>query len=223
MAPFYDPKRSLRLLTWNVGSASSQRSAILDLLLHQEPHLVFLQECKLSHGACKSLSYDLRSLGYAVIPGRHDLCTLVRHGLNAVQIRNESADSAFRVQRLAVQLGTQRILIRHRHAHSGSPARRAEFNEALSNEPSGDLFVDIGDFNELPALGCDASRLVAFPSDNTYRHSTKNTNFITCIDGGVLSRHLVGSAETHALSPVSGTQHRPVLVDVGLPVGFQET
>ena len=39
----------------------------------------------------------------------------------------------------------------------------------------------------------------------------------------MLSRHLVRSAEAHAVSPVSGARHRPVLVDVGLPVGFQET
>ena len=71
------------------------------------------------------------SSGYSFFVGKDGLCTIAQQGLNIAQIARTEADSQFRAQRLALQIGNDRVLIHHRHAHSASAARRNEYNEAL--------------------------------------------------------------------------------------------
>ena len=124
------------------------------------------------------------------------------------------------MQRLAWQLGQNRILIRHRHGHSSSQALRRELDEGLAVEPCGSLTIDIGDFNERPGAGRLPGALPVFPSQCTFRQNPKGTNFVTCIDGAVVSDSLAAAASARALPPVEGVQHRPVLLQVQLPVDF---
>ena len=91
------------------------------------------------------------------------------------------------MQRLAPQMGALRIPIRHRHAHSGSAAARQDYNDALSTEESGRHTIDIGDFNELPDPPFNGESYVLFPNDNTYRLNSADDQFITCIDGCIVS------------------------------------
>eukprot|EP00959_Pyramimonas_sp_CCMP1952_P102831 2150608-Pyramimonas_sp.AAC.1 len=148
---------TLTAVTFNVGSYTYRRNALLALLGEHLPHFLFLQECALPHGQVHTLRADLASLGYYVLVGKRGLCTVVRQGLNVAPIAATDADADFRVQRLAMQLGTHRVLIRHRHAHSGSVVERRRFDGSLALESQHTLTWVIGDFNERPYLedGCD--------------------------------------------------------------------
>eukprot|EP00959_Pyramimonas_sp_CCMP1952_P049845 1041611-Pyramimonas_sp.AAC.1 len=77
------------------------------------------------------------------------MCTIVRDGLNVAPIAATQNDTDFRVQRLALQLGERRVLVRHQHAHSGSASERSRFNASLLTEPAR-LTIDVSDFNERP-------------------------------------------------------------------------
>ena len=110
----------------------------------------------------------MKALGYSVhaLP-RHGLVTLAKHGVNVAPIANATIDDGFRVQRLALQITGDRVSFRHRHGHSSSAACRSKFNADVAAEPAGDLFIDVGDFNEHPSQPLGAH--VAFPNDKTLR------------------------------------------------------
>ena len=207
--------RGLRLVTWNVGSLSLHRDAFLGLLSAQEPHICFLQESQLRNGLDHCLKAILAPLGYALVVGSHNLCAVVRHGLNVAPIALSPADKGSRAQRLALQIGALRILIRHRHAHSSSSTIRQEYNEALASDEPGRLTIDIGDFNEHPDTAFTDGGCVLFPCENTFRLNSSDDRFSSCIDGCIVSQYLASSASVSALEPVPKVQHRPVLIQLG--------
>ena len=156
------------LITWNIGSLSVHRDSFLNLLNFHQPHICFLQEARLRNGIDHCLKAILAPLGYSLLVGKNNLCAVVRHGMNVAPIALSQADKDNRAQRLALQSGALRVLIRHRHAHSGSAAARQEYNDALSTDEHGRLTIDIGDFNEHPMSAFNDDGCVLFPSENTY-------------------------------------------------------
>ena len=158
----------MKLLTFNVGSYTKRRAAVLALLADHLPHVCCLQECSLTNGQQHILRQDLQSLGYYPLVGSKGLCTVVRDGCNVAPTATLPHDQDFRIQRLALQLGEHRVLLRHRHAHSGSAAERRRFDDNLLAE-NGNLTIDIGDFNERPAQVDADSYAVVFPDCPTYR------------------------------------------------------
>ncbi len=194
----------------------------MGLLSQHQPHICTLQECNLPNGLVHILRSVVSPLGYQVLPGKDGLCTLVRFGLNAAPIALADADTGFRAQRLALQMGENRVLIRHRHADSASALRRKEYATALEAEASGQHIIDIGDFNECPKSTYVGDGFVLFPSENTYRHNTATDAFVTCIDGAVVSQTLAASGQAVALEALCGVQHRPVLVDIAFQPSFHD-
>ena len=190
------------------------------LLAEHRPHICTLQECQLRNGGDHVLRSFLKPLGYHLLPAGGGLCALIQHGLNVAPIALADADREFRAQRLALQLGERRILLRHRHAHSGSSARRREYSAALEAEAPGQHVIDIGDFNEHPADTYSGDGHILFPQENTYRHNPASDNFITCIDGAIVSPTLAATASATALDPLPGVQHRPVVVEIGFAPDF---
>ena len=133
----------LRLITWNIGSLTLHREAFLGLLCAHDPHICFLQEAQLRNGLGHCLKATLAPLGYSLVIGSHNLCAVVRHGLNLAPIVFIVADKSSRAQRLALQIGALRVLIRHRHGHSSSSVLRREYNDALATDEPGRLTIDI--------------------------------------------------------------------------------
>ena len=138
--------------------------ALLPLLGQLSPHFMCLQECQLTNGQQHILRSDLLSLGYYLCQGKHGLVTLVRSGCSLAPIAAGEADHGHLMQRLALLVGDQRILIRHRHAHSGSASCRAQLSSALEAESCTQHCIDIGDFNERPVLSLDSDSAVVFPA-----------------------------------------------------------
>ena len=97
-------------------------------------------------------------------------------------------ESQFRVQRFALKLGRARVLVRHRHAPSDGAGYRHELNSILATEPSGNLTIDVGDFNKLLLVTANSTWI--FPSLNTFRLNTNTDNCISFIDGVVATQFL---------------------------------
>ena len=192
------------------------REAFLGLLCAHDPHICFLQEAQLRNGLGHCMKATLAPLGYSLVIGSHNLCAVVRHGLNLAPIALTVADKSSRAQRLALQIGALRVLIRHRHGHSSSPALRREYNDALATDEPGRLTIDIGDFNEYPDTDFTGCGCILFPSENTFRLNSADDRFSSCIDGCIVSQFLASAANVSALEPVPKVQHRPVLVQLGL-------
>ena len=114
---------------------------------------------------------DLRDAGYTLFPGSGGLAVLARSGVDAAPIAAEPCDGAFRLQRIAVQLGAHRVLIRHRHADPKSAATRAQMDEQLQSDCPLKLVLDVGDFNELPTQSHFPGRCLCFPDVHTFRRS----------------------------------------------------
>ena len=105
---------------------------------------------------------DLRSLGCYACVGKDNLCTIVREAVNIAPIARSPDDQGFRIQRLALQLGDHRVLVRHRHAHSSSAAERSKLDSLLQAEACARLTIDVGDFNELPHFDAQMIKLLSF-------------------------------------------------------------
>jgi len=185
-----DPRKQLELITWNIGSLHLHRVGVFSLLVSAAPHLLCLQECSLrTPGTINALRAEARDLGYVVHASlQHNMVVLARRGLNFVPVKSLAGDEEYRMQRFAFKIGSSRILLRHRHAPSDGPCQRRALNQLLNDEPTGELLIDIGDFNELPAVGEGLVR--AFPTENTYRHNSQTDDFVSCIDGAVVSHTL---------------------------------
>lgn len=125
--------------------------------------------------------------------------------------KSEAADDGSRVQQLAWQVAETRILLRHRHADARSNARRAEIDRALACEPTGDMYLDVGDFNTLPISTRGAVSIS--PDVPTFRRDAKTNHFVTCIDGAKVSAMFAVGAGPLALDAVPGVQNKPVLMD----------
>ena len=202
--------QQLTILTWNVGSVSRHLTSLLELLSERRPHLVCLQESQLTPSTRSAVAGDITSAGYSLFVGSDGLATLVRRDVNAAPIAPEPSDSAFRVQRIALQIGPHRALLRHRHADAKLPAARAELDACLLSDCSSKLVLDVGDFNELPAQSRFPGRVLCFPKSHTFRRSSVSAP-ISTIDGAVASP-LFGPCVVDALPFSTATQHCPVML-----------
>ena len=75
-------KHGLRLITSNIGSLALHRDAFLNLVNLHQPHICFLQEAQLRNGIDHSLRVILAPMGYSLLVGKNNLCSVVRHGMN---------------------------------------------------------------------------------------------------------------------------------------------
>ena len=149
------------------------------------------------------------------------MVTLVKHGVNAAPIKSIACDDDYRMQYMALQLAQARVLVRHRHAPADRPAHRLALNNALRDSPAGDLVIDIGDFNECPS-DCAGAQVV-FPDSNTFRRNTNSNDYITKIDGALISDRLASAgAKATTISTRATTQHKPVLINLDIPVCIHE-
>ena len=205
------------MITWNIGSLTLHRDPSLNLLNLHQPHTCFLQEAQLRNGIDHSLRVILAPMGYSLLVCKNNLCSVVRHGMNVAPVALSQADKDNRAQRLALQMGARRILIRHRDAHSGSAAARQDYNDALSTDESGRHTIDIGDFNEYPVSPFNGESYVLFPRENTYRLNSADEHFISCIDGCIVSQNLASSASATALEPGEESAAQTC----AYPIGFQ--
>ena len=110
---------------------------------------MFLQECHMRNGAQHAWKANAREMGY-VFHYHHsgDLGVFARRGLNFAPLAAQQGDEDFTLARFALSLGNARVLIRHRHADPGSPRRRKDLDQHVFSEDRGELYIDIGDFNE---------------------------------------------------------------------------
>ena len=60
-------KKSLCVITWNVGSTVKRLVHIISLLSLHEPHIFVLQECNLLYGAVHACRDALRPMGYEIL------------------------------------------------------------------------------------------------------------------------------------------------------------
>ena len=205
------------MVTWNVGSLWRHQAAVLSILASASPHLMFLQECAVhsrdSRGSLHAFRSEARSLGYVVHP-HGNLLVVAARGLNVAPIRSNPGDEDFRLQRLALLLGSSRILVRHRHAPADCAASRRRLHTHLAAEPHGDLYFDIGDFNELPIVA--DTRRALFPSVGTFRSNSAHKHFTSTLDGAVVPLGLAQNAVVDVLPLRVSTQHRPVRIDLDM-------
>ena len=76
-----DPCRNLRIITWNVGTVRNRLGLIRDLLLTRTPHLLLLQETRLTTTLEAVLKGELRDLGYLLYADKSsNLAAIVRRG-----------------------------------------------------------------------------------------------------------------------------------------------
>jgi len=216
-------QKGLKLITWNIGGFMAHHPDLYGCLALHSPHLVFLQEAKLSRGSVSAVNSTLHDMGYHCLAGTNNLVIVHRLGINVAPIASSPGDDGHRVQRLALQIGQQRILLRHRHGHSNSPAQRALLNTSMQSESVGNLVLDIGDFNESPSGDHWPGSHILFPCDRTYRHNGYSEQWISTIDGAIASDGLAASSSVRALDPVLGAQHRPVLVEIGFQPSFHDS
>ena len=81
--------KSLSIITWNVGSMKTHKIAIISLLSTSAPHVLFIQESRLSNGAERAWRITARELGYCFYPHvSNDLAAFAIRGLNFAPIRN---------------------------------------------------------------------------------------------------------------------------------------
>ena len=97
--------RVLQLITCNIGSLCLHKDQLIQLIAQHDPHLVFLQECQLKHGAGLAIRSDLRPLGFQLVVGTSGMAAVCKHGVNLAPIAAAEADFGFRAQRFALQAG----------------------------------------------------------------------------------------------------------------------
>lgn len=208
------------MLTWNIGSWQNHATAILSVIAKADVHLAFLQECSINDSRLAAIRSEARMLGFTVLPSvSNGMVTLAKHGVNIAPIKTIAKDD-YRMQYLALQLAEARVLVRHRHAPADRPIYRQALNQILSDSPSGDLFIDIGDFNEHPSVSPGAQ--VVFPDSNTFRRHTDSNDYITKIDCAVISNLASAGSSATTLPTRAKTQHRPVLLPLDIPARVHE-
>ena len=65
-----DPRKALRVFTWNIGSLSVRHNVVTNLLVSHAPHVVCLQEAHIRSHELRAFYCRLRTLGYTAL---HDL------------------------------------------------------------------------------------------------------------------------------------------------------
>ena len=138
------PTAGLKIVTWNCNSALQCKLQLLELLDDHQPHLVCLQESRCDQSLASALRGDFSRAGYSLVAG-HDLSILVKHGVNAAPIAPMEGDAVWHLQRIAIQVGPLRLLLRHRHGHSSLSSERKLMEQHL-REQGAELCIDIGDF-----------------------------------------------------------------------------
>jgi hypothetical protein len=196
-----------------------RKQRVLELLLLERPHALFLQEAPNTVGVHSVLKGELRDMGYDMHPDiAYGLITCVQRGLKIAPVQTTIEDADFRVQRLAWQIGDTRVLVRHRHAHSSSPSERLRMNQLFETESVGDLCLDIGDFNQHPRDSLPRGEAIA-PMELTYRLQPEG-EWVSLIDGAAISSMLAVDSAAYALDGVPGMQHRPVCIAITLAADF---
>ena len=157
-----------------------------------------------------------------MIPSPGDLVLVAQRGLNIAPIADprpfaEQGDLGHsKVQRYALQLGRTRVMIRHRHADPTSVKCRRDLNIYLEAEPTGNGCIDIGDFNEFPQEREGVA--ILFPKLRTFRRGKDDGEWLTTIDGAVVSDALAMGSSARGFDPEMGAQHRPAMVTIDKPI-----
>lgn len=63
---------SIHIITWDVGSVASHKSALLALLAEAAPHILLLQEAPLHAGRVRAFQMVVRAVGYSLYDCRGD-------------------------------------------------------------------------------------------------------------------------------------------------------
>ena len=108
------------------------------------------------------------------------------------------------------------MIIRHRHADPTSAKSRRELNIYIEAEPTGNGCIDIGDFNEFPQQREDVAILL--PKLRTSRREKDDGEWLTTINGAVVSDALAKGSSARGLDPEMGAQHRPTMVAIDKPI-----
>lgn len=213
-----DPRKSLRIVTWNCGSVKTQTKAILNILVTQQPNILALQEAKDSCGSVSSLRAQCRTLGYILSHNKgDDLVTIWLRGLACMPLKPLESDAPFRMQRFAISVADQRLLLRHVHAPSADGHPRKYLLKYLDGEPYGALLLDVGDWNCRPVSQTGLVNI--FPNVHTFRNSSLDDDgWVSCIDGFRTTSLMAPYANATPL-PVVKAQHRPILL--ALNTNFQ--
>ena len=143
-----DPRKSIRLISWNCGGLTSQFKSILALLARFGPHVLLLQEAHHRGGNYAALEAECRDLGYTMASDAPSgMVTIWKRGLCIVPVKKSAVDEGFRIQRLAMHISGRRYVLRHVHGPHAPGIDRTHFFANLDADPCGSLVLDGGDFN----------------------------------------------------------------------------
>jgi len=210
-----DPSKRLVIYSQNIGSLALHADLIFERLLADSPHIYFFQEARANDSQFRALVCRAREIGYMVSrDSSKDLACFWRRGLNMVRITAPVAASAFKVNCFALQLKNTRVLLRNVHFPAGSAASRADAYSAIALDHRSESFVEIGDFNSIPAPYFESK--VLMPPDLTFRRNAARQDWVTKIDGAIVSNSIERSACIENLPIDEGIQHRGVSLRLDL-------
>ena len=214
--------RSSRFVSWNCGSASKHPVDILHLLLQLKPHVLVLQECKLTPATIGAFKHEMRAADYIFHPHPNsDLGAIVQRGINFAALQASEGDSSFSLARYGLLIGKARFLIRHQHGSPHSDLDRRLLAEHLATDHAGSLTIDIGDFNcRFQSTG---GINAIWPDHFTCRRDGNLDEWHSSIDGAAVSDRLVQLASLLPVAPIAGAQHRPIGLQVATEVVLQPT
>ena len=210
---FQNPRQQLLILTWNCGPAATRMVDILAILHEHCPHLLCLQECKLTRANVGAFKAEARNANYVFYPHANgDLGILVQRGFHFVELKPIEGDEQFTLARYGLQIGETRFLVRCRHASPSSPPELELLTTHLGLDTPGNLIIDVGDFNQTVVSRPGITAI--WPAVNTYRQHSASDEWCTSIDGAAVSDSLVALSTSVIIDAVAHAQHRPVGVQL---------
>ena len=187
-------------MSWNIGSAHTHAADLLAILSEHRPHLLMIQEARLTKGTLAGLRKEARELGYAAFPSHNgDLGVFVMHGVNFLPLAAVEGDEQFKIARYGIQLAESRLLVRHSHGDPHSTFKRKALLSHLTTEDAGHLTVDNGDFNQQMA-----------PAKSTSEHDSDEQR--QCAKPKARQRQ-----NTRRACQTSGSGDQPALTTTGQP------
>ena len=212
-----DPRRQLRIISWNCGGLTTQMDSIRRLLSQHSPAILLLQEARNAVGSYSALRAECGILGYSItVNADKQLVAIFRHGLCVAPMARKD-DVPFRIQRLAIMVSGQRFTLRHVHGPHYKGQDRTDFVSYLAASDDGaQTIIDAGDFNHIPK----ACSLVdcCFPSSHTFRKNSIDNDFTSTLDGFRLSPGLVPVSSWGCLDGVPKAQHKPVMLNMNFKI-----
>lgn len=211
------PRKQLRIICWNVGSAVKHSADLIGILCDQRPHILCLQEAKAKDGNLRALQTEARAIGYGIYASQHgELAVYVMNGIYFIPLKQYEGDERFLFARYGADTACERIFICNNHGHPSNASERTALLNHLDGHAQGELVCITGDFNEKPEPpGHFQAR---WPKENTFRLNKLQNNYSSSLDGTMVSKVLVDITTTDVSRYQTKTQHRPIVTNIAMNV-----